>query len=294
MFDDGAHGDGSANDGEYGAVIPVQTNGAVVEFYVSATDAGNKTRTYPPAGRNLAGSGFVQAANAFYQVDEEVWANHYPIYRIIGTAADVALYLSTWDRNSEAQLNVTLVSKLGTDFDVRYRCGLRVRGAGSRGNAVNNWRLNIPKDDPWNNETEANLNIWHPHLGDLGSRMMECAGLIHERSWPVQVRLNATNRALANSQYSGGYFIHLLPSGGEYLNELRPEDSQGNLYKKVRPHQDWAVLHEASPGGPPSPSGYVNDGWIKSTNEDLNDWNDLHNLFKVFNNANPTWLRWSR
>ncbi|HEX2750621.1 MAG TPA: Ig-like domain-containing protein, partial [Verrucomicrobiales bacterium] len=307
MFDDGAHGDGSANDGEYGAIIDspaAKVNGTVVEFYVSATDAGNKTRTWPAAGRNLAGTGFIQAANAFYQVDEEVWTNHYPIYRLIGTAADVALYLGSWDRNSEAQLNVTLVSRLGSDYDIRYRCGLRVRGAGSRGNPVNNWRLNIPKDDPWNNETEANLNIWHPHLGDLGSRMMESAGMIHERSWPVQVRLNATNRALANSQYSGGYYIHLLPSGGEYLNELRPEDSQGNLYKKARPHQDWAVLHEASAGGPPSPSGYRNDGWIKSTNEDLNDWTDLHNLFKVFNTANPTvaqmesvmnldyWLRW--
>ncbi|HWB03374.1 MAG TPA: Ig-like domain-containing protein [Verrucomicrobiales bacterium] len=306
MFDDGAHGDGDANDGEYGAIIDspaAKANGTVVEFYVSATDAGNKTRTWPPAGRNLAGTAYLQTANAFYQVDEEVWANHYPIYRLIGTAADVALFLGSWDRNSDAQFNVTLVSKQGNDFDVRYRCGLRVRGAGSRGNSVNNWRLNIPKDNPWNDETEANLNIWHPHLGDLGSRLMESAGLIHERSWPVQVRLNATNRALSNSQYSAGYYIHLLPTGSEYLDELRPEDSQGNLYKKARPHQDW-TMHEASAGGPPSASGYRNDGWIKSTNEDLNDWNDIHGLMKVFSNANPTvaqmesvmnvdyWLRW--
>ena len=303
MFDDGLHGDGTANDGEFGAVIPAQANGAVIEFYVSATDAGAKTRTWPAPGLNLAQTAYIQSCNAFYQVDEEVWGNHYPIYRLIGTAADVSLFLGGWDRQSDAQMNLTFVSKQGTDIDVRYRCGLRVRGAGSRGNSVNNWRLNIPKDDNWNGETEANLNVWHPHLGDLGSKMMECAGLVHERSWPVQVRLNATNRALSNSAYSGGYFIHLQPTGSEYLNEMRPNDSGGNLYKKDRPHQDWTV-HEATPGGPPSPAGYLADGWTKSVNEDLNDWNDLHNLFKVFTNANPTvvqmesvmnteyWLRW--
>ena len=303
MVDDGLHGDGASGDGEFGAVIAPQANGAVIEFYVSATDAGNLTRTWPAAGRNLAGTGFIQAANAFYQVDEEAWVSHYPIYRLIGTAADVALYLGGWNRNSDAQLNVTFISKQGNDIDVRYRCGLRVRGAGSRGNSVNNWRLNIPKDDNWRGETEANLNVWHTHLGDLASKMMECSGLIHERSWPVQVRLNATNRALSNSDYSNGYFIHLQPSGGEYLREWRPNDRQGNLYKKVRPHQNFTV-REASAGGPPSPSGYTSDGWIKSNNEDVNDWNDLHNLMKTFRTGVPTvaqmeavinvdyWLRW--
>lgn len=303
MADDGLHGDGAAADGNYGATVPPQANGSVVEFYVSATDAVSTTRTWPAAGRDLAGSSYIQAANAFYQVDEEVWGNHYPIYRLVGPAADVARYLSTWDRNSDAQVNVTLVSKQGTDFDVRYRCGLRVRGAGSRGNSVNNWRLNIPKDDKWRGETEANLNVWHTHLGDLGSKMMECAGLIHERSWPVQLRLNATNRALANSAYSGGYFIHLQPAGSEYLREVRPNDNQGNIYKKIRPHQNYRV-RELSAGGPPNPAGYVADGWIKGTNDDLNDWNDLHNLMKTFSAGTPTvaqmeavidaeyWLRW--
>ena len=32
MFDDGAHGDGAARDGVYGAIIPAQANNAVVEL----------------------------------------------------------------------------------------------------------------------------------------------------------------------------------------------------------------------------------------------------------------------
>ncbi len=304
MLDNGLLGDGIAGDGEFGAVIPAQANDAVIEFYTAAVDAGNKSRTWPAPGLNIAQTEFIQECNAFYQVDEEVWSNNFPIYRLIGSASDGALFMGGWNRGSDAQINVTLVNRHGADDQVRYRSGLRVRGAGSRGNSINNWRLNIPSDDRWNGETEANLNVWHPHLGDLASKMMECAGLIHERSWPVQVRLNSTNRAEANSAFSGGYFIHLQPVGGEYLKEVRPNDSGGNIYNKTRgANSDW-TMHEQSPGGPPNPSGYRGDGWTKQSNEDLDDWNDIHNLMKTFDVGTPTvaqmeavmnldyWLRW--
>ena len=39
MLDDGAHGDGRAGDGVFGARIPPQPDGAIIEFYVEATDA---------------------------------------------------------------------------------------------------------------------------------------------------------------------------------------------------------------------------------------------------------------
>ncbi len=47
MFDDGAHGDGLANDGVYAVTIPAQANNAVVEFYVHATDAQSNARSWP-------------------------------------------------------------------------------------------------------------------------------------------------------------------------------------------------------------------------------------------------------
>ena len=47
MFDDGAHGDGVADDGYFGAVLPPQPDKTVVEFYIRATDAAGHTRTWP-------------------------------------------------------------------------------------------------------------------------------------------------------------------------------------------------------------------------------------------------------
>ncbi len=51
MFDDGAHGDGAANDGLFGAEIPAFGNGEYVRFYIEAL-ANNtaKTATYFPKG----------------------------------------------------------------------------------------------------------------------------------------------------------------------------------------------------------------------------------------------------
>jgi hypothetical protein len=49
MFDDGAHGDGFAGDGIYGASIPASasTPGQMVRFYVTASDAAGRTSRWP-------------------------------------------------------------------------------------------------------------------------------------------------------------------------------------------------------------------------------------------------------
>lgn len=49
MFDDGAHGDGAAEDGYYGATIPSSafSAGQMVRWYVTATDSAAKTGRYP-------------------------------------------------------------------------------------------------------------------------------------------------------------------------------------------------------------------------------------------------------
>ena len=51
MFDDGNHGDGAANDGVWGAVIPAQAGGTTVNFRIVATD-NNATSTTSPSSNN--------------------------------------------------------------------------------------------------------------------------------------------------------------------------------------------------------------------------------------------------
>ena len=49
MFDDGAHGDGAANDGVFGATIPanVSTNGQMIRYLVAATDVNANLSRWP-------------------------------------------------------------------------------------------------------------------------------------------------------------------------------------------------------------------------------------------------------
>jgi len=71
----------------FAATLPAQTNRAVVEFYVSASDAGGRVRTWP--GPTDAGG--TQGANALYQVDNSTYTGSQPIYRMIMTEAEDAL-----------------------------------------------------------------------------------------------------------------------------------------------------------------------------------------------------------
>ena len=88
MADDGLHGDTLAGDGVFGASLPVQPNGTVVEFYISATD-GTLARTWPaPVAGDDASFTPEQTANCLYQVDDTVYAGTMPIYRLVMKAAD--------------------------------------------------------------------------------------------------------------------------------------------------------------------------------------------------------------
>jgi hypothetical protein len=113
MADDGAHGDGLANDGIFAAQIPTQSDKAVMEFYVEARDAGDRVRTWP-APANVEGV-LQQTANALYQVDssfdpQAAWvAGSQPIYSLIMTdkeRTELALIgkRSNGEEDSDAQI----------------------------------------------------------------------------------------------------------------------------------------------------------------------------------------------
>jgi hypothetical protein len=47
MFDDGLHGDGAANDGTWGAMVPVQAPGTLIDYYVEAISSSGAARYEP-------------------------------------------------------------------------------------------------------------------------------------------------------------------------------------------------------------------------------------------------------
>ncbi|RIK84024.1 MAG: hypothetical protein DCC68_02405 [Planctomycetota bacterium] len=283
MFDDGLHGDGDANDGVFGATIPLQGPDAVVEFFVRSQDVGGNARTYPMANDN----GSQTFPRLLYQVDDEVWTGEQPIYRIVMTAAEANEFQNI-NRNSNAQMNATFVAVRGADTSVTYNVGVRVRGASSRDRDPPGLRVNVPHDRPWSGKTSFNLNTRYTWLQTLGAALFHMAGLPGFTATPVQVRMNSVNRATNNAQ--AGSYVHVEVIDNEWASDHLPDDDQGNVYTKRRPDNQLAYRGSATaPYYNPAtdPQDYLNDGWEKKTNESENDWSDLNEMLRVLREIDP-------
>ncbi len=282
MFDDGAHNDGVANDGVYGATLPPYPNATVVEFYVQASDGAN-TRTWPaPALVNGTPS---QAANALFQVDDSVYAGDQPILRIVMTGSE-RQQLQSNSSNSDAQQNITLVSIDGVETLIRYCGDIRVRGAGSRSRQVKNHRVNLPSDRPWKGMTAMNLNSQYIHAQMVGSVIAQKSGLPAASARIVQVRINGVNLTSSGPPVGGdrgdgwGSYLLIEPIGGEWAGRHFLTDRDGNVYRASKypwnanldyMGTDWRT--------------YQANGFYKNSNGSANDWSDLINLTLVLSNA---------
>jgi hypothetical protein len=296
MYDDGQHGDGLAGDGVYGAVLAQQPDRTIIEFYVQATDNGNRVRTWP-APTDDAGT---QGANALYQVDDTVYAGDQPMYKLIIPAkewADWTSLNSGGGRWSDAQMNGTFIALDGTAPEIRYTCAIRNRGAGTRASNPHNLQVNIPHDHPLNGRTRLEFNTQYTESQTVGNALFAMAGLPAHYGAPVQMRVNGNNLANAGSPQFGSYY-RLEPYGSEWADEHFSEDPQGNVYKGVWAFDgislsngganlrylgdDPALYRQVySPTGPTSSAA----AYTKQTNGAQDDWTDLINLVKTLNNT---------
>jgi hypothetical protein len=265
MFDDGAHNDSAGGDGIYGAILPALADGTVVEFYVEATDSLGQSRTWP-APATTGG----QVVNAIYQVDDEVYAGLQPLYRVIMTEAERA-WLASSSRD-DAEMNATFVTVEGGDIKIRYNCGLRYRGAGSRGRNPASWRLNIPRDRKWNNKSAINLNSQYTHAQVVGSQVAFMAGLPAEHARPVQLRINSVNQANSGSPQFGSY-NHVEPTNDELAENLFPDDPAGNVYRASIYPWTADLTYRGT-----DPNSYYTAGYYKTSNASEYDYTDLMKL----------------
>lgn len=295
MQDDGLHRDGLAGDGTFGAALPAQTAGTIVEFYVDASD-GALSRTWPAPALNAAGTASLAqdaSANCFYQVESTAWTGPQPMYRLVMSRAEGDAFVATAYNKSEANdtdKNITVVFLRGSDADVRYQGGVRYRGAGSRGSGYrpHNWKMSLPEDADWEGWTAFNLNSLSAPVNVLSSRLIQAAGLPGEIGTPVAVRLNGNNRMDSTFNPSGvavsGLYTHQTPLGREWADVMFPVNGGGNIYKKVRGSNMGWGLAQTSPGVPDI-AGYLANGWSKQTNSTENLWNDLNTLISTARSA---------
>jgi hypothetical protein len=267
MLDNGLSNDGAPGDGIYGVVLIPMGNGTITEYYVEAVDSSGNTRTWPAAA-DTGGGSFAQAANALFQVDDEVYAGKQPIYRMIMRASDRNGLVNNFDRN---QRNATFITIEGSDVEVRHNCEVRRRGQSSFGSSPPTMKFNIPRDRLWNNKSSLNLNSVNTHAQVIGSAVALKAGLPAPYTRAVQVRFNGENRSASGGGMFGSY-AHVEVADGEWARDHYPDDGNGNVYSKRRPLCGGLEYLGTDP------QSYINCAYDKESNASENDWTDLINL----------------
>jgi hypothetical protein len=285
MLDDGSHGDGAPGDGIYGAVLAAQPHGTIIEYYVEATDAGGRLRTWPAAARQ-SDSSLAQTCNALLQVSDEVYAGTQQLIRLIMTATEHE-FMITLGRNRDREFNMTLIVIDGGDAAVRHNLGMRFRGAGSFGQNPPTFRINIPKDRPFRDASEYNLNSQYGFSQVTGAALAEKSGLAAAHVRAVQLRVNVFNWGLpdnnhpflnfnVNETYGSYAFQEVM--NDDWAARVFPDDDNGNVYRCGRPDTGLDYLGT-------NPNNYVNAGYSKESNTSENDWTDLILLTSILNNS---------
>jgi len=293
MFDDGAHGDGLANDGIYGIILPAQANATIVEFSVQARDLEGLVRVYP----NFTPGASTRTANLLYQVDNGTYSGAQPVYRMIMTEAERA-YLQAYSDNSasvtattdsDANMNATWITTDGVvtggvTTQLRYNVGVRNRGHGSRTANPHNFHVNIPSDRLWKKVSGINLNSQYAHSQLLGSAIFRRTEMPMADSAAVQARVNGANQMVTIGTDSFGSYAANEQYNNDFVKRSFPLDSHGNSYRGIR-NQDAHTAGVADltwQGANYAVAGYTN-AYYKQNNTVQNDWSDLINMIGVLN-----------
>jgi hypothetical protein len=280
--------DPRATTATYSAIIPAQSDGTIVEFWISATDRHGLQRNYP----NVVTDDATRSANLLYQVLDDYPApspwqptswqpGGVPLMHVIMTEQERRLLADIGDgplvqAESNAQMNATVLRVDGTGTDVRYNTGVRNRGGASRVGPPNNYRINLRHDEPLEGDVAVTLNSQFIHSQILGSAIFRLAGLPVAEAAPVEVRVNGANLAEAEGPRMFGRYAQVEVITGSFPDRHFPDDSRGNLYRGFAAGVKSADLGYLGP----EPSEYEAT-YSKETNEELDDWSDLIQLTRI-------------
>jgi hypothetical protein len=251
LFDDGAHGDGSASDGVFGGSLPGFSDGAVLEFYATARDDTGKVSRFPSAAPN---------ENCLLLVDNAAHSNSVPLYRIVLTPRDLD-ELESRDLFSNDLLNCTFIA----GDAIHYRNGIRYRGSTSRFiSDRRSYRIEFSAENAFEGVLELNLNGLSVANQILGWEVFESMGAPVPSRRPVQVVLNG--------EFLGPY-LQIESVEKDYLTHNFPGNDEGNLYRGEG-MADLAYRGE-------DPALYETD-YVKQTNRTENDYRDIIDLVRRF------------
>jgi len=232
MFDDGAHQDGPAGDGLYGAAIGTFATGSIVRYWFTARDGAGQEGRYPFAGNPTPTLGFYiqpSGINPSFEIrsNSGLVSSKPPVYHLL---LDTGLLTGNPPHlaNPTTYVRGTFIFN-GEVFD---NIRVRHRGQSSLGVSKKHWKVDFNKDHrfrtPFENHPEVdNINIQSSY-GDktflrewLSYKAWMDVGQPGLEMWPIRLYLNGTYR---------GLYVHLENPNADWLDRTGL-DSEGWLWK---------------------------------------------------------------
>ena len=273
MWDDGMHGDEGVGDGVFAAQLPPQANLSVVSFFVQAVDSQGNESVWP----RFDADSIDEAPLGMFQVDDQDYERGTPLLRVVMTEQERQELNQIgdlpWNASSDAQINGTFISQQGTEVQVRYLVGFRIRGSTTREGPVKNRRVNFRSDDRWKNKNALILNAVNVPSQIIGSLFFRLAGVPTAEARPVRFLENGINRAnVGGPQF--GHYAELEALDDRFVSRQFPDDENGNLYRPSGAG-NLEFLGE-------DPAPYQQPGFYeKATNREEADWSDLIELTRA-------------
>ncbi|MDB6039074.1 MAG: hypothetical protein JWM99_2915, partial [Verrucomicrobiales bacterium] len=295
MKDDGVAPDATAGDGLFTGVIPAQSNGTLVAYYISATDGASISRTsvFPndaPARECLVRTGELQPTGNF------------PVYRIWMTQAT----LNTWNGRSKLNntpLDVTFV--LGNER-VIYNTQALYAGSpyiapGYCGPACGRcgYSVTLPADDLFLGEQDLVLDWPGGHGGEtsamqeqLGYWIADKLNLPFSHRYIIRLHVNG----ITDDARQAVFEAVMQPAGG-FVKEWSPDSNSGEFFKIDRAFEfndggglvadpEPRLMNYTTTGGAKKTEHY-RWNWNHRSTDRVNDYTNLFNLVDAVNSTAP-------
>jgi len=266
LLDDGTGGDEIAGDGIYSATVAGQASGALVAFYVTASD-GSATSQFPAAAPDR---------ECLVHWGESVRSGTLGTYRLWVTAANLNFWASR-EKNANDPLNATFVYG---DYRVVYGANTMYSASpfhtgaynGPLGGFACDYEVNFPSDDrflgsePFVLSAERNnSDFWYDP-----TTQNDLAGTWIARKLGQQYNHRRHVHMLLNGVVRGDVYLDTQQPNSEMLDEYHPDDSKGEL-RKI---ESWFEFAD----------NFTTQGSVYSR---------LNQVDKSAGGIDPKWYRWS-
>jgi len=211
----------ASSPGQYAGVIPGQAAGAVIQYYLRASDSTGTDALWPTAGPD---------SRALCKVNDNTAAtNGWHNFRIITTNADRTLMHTATEVMSNDRIEATVIDREG---DIYYNAGVRLKSSERGRNQTGRvgYNLDFPSDGLFRG-AHGGVAVDRSEGQAPGQRELLFDMMISNSGGPIS-RYNDFIKILApNQALTGGAVLQMARYEDVFLDEQFEDGSDGKLYE---------------------------------------------------------------